>query len=65
LPDTHPGIWINVGMGSRGLSFAALCAELVASRMDGGPLPISATLARSLDSLRFAKKMRSNSQEKT
>ncbi|MFM1907714.1 MAG: hypothetical protein RLZZ591_1391 [Pseudomonadota bacterium] len=53
-PSGHPGIWVSIGMGSRGLSFAALCAELLAARMDGGPLPIEASLARSLDSLRFA-----------
>jgi tRNA 5-methylaminomethyl-2-thiouridine biosynthesis bifunctional protein len=64
LSDIHSGIWINVGMGSRGLSFAALCAELLASRMDGGPLPVAATLARSLDSQRFAKKVRGNYLEK-
>lgn len=53
-PHGHPGIWVSIGMGSRGLSFAALCAELLAARMDGGPLPLEASLARSLDSLRFA-----------
>jgi tRNA 5-methylaminomethyl-2-thiouridine biosynthesis bifunctional protein len=45
----HPPLWISVGMGSRGLSFAALCAELLAARLGGEPLPVETSLARSLD----------------
>jgi tRNA 5-methylaminomethyl-2-thiouridine biosynthesis bifunctional protein len=36
-------------MGSRGLSFAALCAELLAARLGGEPLPVPTSLARSLE----------------
>lgn len=43
------GLWLCVGMGSRGLSFAALCAELLAARLGGEPLPVPARWARSLD----------------
>ncbi|APW42831.1 FAD-dependent 5-carboxymethylaminomethyl-2-thiouridine(34) oxidoreductase MnmC [Rhodoferax saidenbachensis] len=45
----HPPLWISIGMGSRGLSFAALCAELLVARLGGEPLPVEASLARSLD----------------
>lgn len=47
-----PTLWICAGMGSRGLSFSVLCAELLAARWAGEPLPIEAGLARSLDTLR-------------
>lgn len=44
-----PGLWLCVGMGSRGLSFSALCAELLVARLGAEPLPIAASLARSVD----------------
>ena len=47
--DASSGLWLSIGMGSRGLSFAALCAELLASRLAAEPLPIEARLAKSLD----------------
>ncbi len=43
------GLWLCIGMGSRGLSLAPLCAELLAARVGGEPWPIESTLARSLD----------------
>lgn len=48
----QPSLWICAGMGSRGLSFSVLCAELLAARWGGEPLPVEAGLARSLDALR-------------
>jgi tRNA 5-methylaminomethyl-2-thiouridine biosynthesis bifunctional protein len=35
-------------MGARGLSFSALCAELLVARLGGEPLPIESKLARLL-----------------
>lgn len=43
------GLWACLGMGSRGLSFAALCAELLVARLGGEPLPVEFSLSRSLD----------------
>ena len=43
------GLWLTIGLGSRGLSLSALCAELLAARIGREPLPIEARLARSLD----------------
>ena len=40
--------WVCSGMGSRGLSFAALCAELFAARLYGEPLPLERRLAQAL-----------------
>lgn len=46
------GLWVNVGMGARGLSLAPLCAELLMARMCGEPLPVESSLARRLDACR-------------
>ena len=51
-PTEHPTLWLCAGMGSRGLSFAVLCAELLAARWCGEPLPVDAGLARSLEARR-------------
>lgn len=40
----HPGLWISVGHGSRGLSSAPLCAEVVASRICDEPMPLEGPL---------------------
>lgn len=41
-------VWLCTGMGSRGLSFAHLCAELMAARLHGEPLPLELRLSRAL-----------------
>lgn len=51
-----PGLWLCVGMGARGLSFSALCAELLAARLGAEPLPIEFSLSRSLDCNRMRRK---------
>ncbi|HOE40082.1 MAG TPA: FAD-dependent 5-carboxymethylaminomethyl-2-thiouridine(34) oxidoreductase MnmC [Rhodoferax sp.] len=48
----QPGLWICAGLGSRGLSFSVLCAELLAARMGAEPLPVEANLANALEALR-------------
>jgi tRNA 5-methylaminomethyl-2-thiouridine biosynthesis bifunctional protein len=48
----QPGLWICAGLGSRGLSFSVLCAELLAARMNAEPLPVEASLAKVLQPLR-------------
>ena len=40
----HPGLWISTAHGSRGLSSAPLCAELLASRICDEPLPLESSL---------------------
>ena len=47
-PLDLPELWLCSGMGSRGLTFAALCAELLAARLHGEPLPIESRLADAL-----------------
>ncbi len=48
----QPSLWLCAGLGSRGMSFSVLCAELLAARWGGEPLPIEANLAKSLEALR-------------
>lgn len=47
--EVAPGLWVSTAMGSRGLTFAALCAELLAARLHQEPLPLEARLAQALD----------------
>lgn len=49
----HPGLWCVQGFGARGIVWSALMAELLASRMDGDPLPLESDLVEALDPGRF------------
>jgi tRNA 5-methylaminomethyl-2-thiouridine biosynthesis bifunctional protein len=53
--EAAPGLWVSTAMGSRGLTFAALCGELLASRLHQEPLPVEARLAQALDLRRQAR----------
>ncbi|WP_432731631.1 FAD-dependent 5-carboxymethylaminomethyl-2-thiouridine(34) oxidoreductase MnmC [Variovorax sp. W6] len=48
-----PGLWACTALGSRGLSFAALCAELLAAQWHAEPLPLPAALAKALGTQRL------------
>jgi tRNA 5-methylaminomethyl-2-thiouridine biosynthesis bifunctional protein len=49
IGEIEPGLWASCAMGSRGLTFAVLCAELLAARLHGEPLPLDRKLAQALD----------------
>ena len=51
-----PGLYCLLGLGSRGLTWAPLLAELLASQMEGEPAPIERELKEALDPARFALK---------
>ncbi len=51
-PSDAP-LWVCTGMGSRGLTFAALCGELLAAQLHGEPLPVDRQLAAALMGTRF------------
>jgi tRNA 5-methylaminomethyl-2-thiouridine biosynthesis bifunctional protein len=53
LDEAADGVWACTALGSRGLSFAALCAELLAAQWHGEPLPLPATLAKALGTQRL------------
>lgn len=49
----QPGLYALLGYASRGLTWAPLAAELLASQLHGDPLPLEADLATALDPARF------------
>jgi tRNA 5-methylaminomethyl-2-thiouridine biosynthesis bifunctional protein len=54
----EPGLFACLALGSRGMTWAALAAEIVASRIDGDPMPVERDLLAALDVGRFVKKAR-------
>ncbi|MGV3572964.1 MAG: FAD-dependent 5-carboxymethylaminomethyl-2-thiouridine(34) oxidoreductase MnmC [Ramlibacter sp.] len=50
--EVEEGLWVGTAMGSRGLTFAALCGEWIAARLFGEPWPLEARLAQALDVVR-------------
>lgn len=48
-----PGLYINIGHGSRGLAYTPLCAELLAAEINQEILPIPRELANALNPARF------------
>lgn len=56
VPNAPEGVWVNAAMGSRGLTLALLCGEILAARWQGEPLPVEAKLAQALDVARFIPK---------
>lgn len=52
LGEMAPGLWLAAALGSRGLTFAALCGELLAAGLHGEPLPLESRLAAALDAHR-------------
>jgi tRNA 5-methylaminomethyl-2-thiouridine biosynthesis bifunctional protein len=54
-PSSLPGVWVCTGMGSRGLSLAVLCGEVLAAWLHQEPVPVEQSLAKRLHSGRFGK----------
>ena len=52
-PEQLPGLWLCTAFGSRGLSYSALCAELLAAWLHGEPLPLEPRLAHALRASRL------------
>lgn len=48
IAEVRPGLWISTAMGSRGLTYSTLCAEVLAARLHAEPLPLECKLAESL-----------------
>ncbi len=53
LSNQWPGLWLCTALGSRGLSYSALCAELIAAWLHGEPLPLEPRLAHMLRASRM------------
>jgi tRNA 5-methylaminomethyl-2-thiouridine biosynthesis bifunctional protein len=52
-PINHPNLFMLCGLGSRGLTTAPLCAEVLASQILSEPLPLSNNLLDALNPNRF------------
>ena len=50
--EVEPGVWVSTAMGSRGLTFCVLAAELIAARIHDEPLPLDGRLAKAIDVVR-------------
>lgn len=48
-----PGLWLNIGHGSRGLASAPLCAQLLAAQICAAALPLSSDIQEALWPGRF------------
>jgi tRNA 5-methylaminomethyl-2-thiouridine biosynthesis bifunctional protein len=48
-----PGLYVNVGHGSRGLTYTPICAEIIAAQMNAEPSPVGQDLEASLHPGRF------------
>lgn len=48
-----PGLYLINGFGSRGIVWSAMAGELLASLIEGDPLPLEAELAAAVDPARF------------
>jgi tRNA 5-methylaminomethyl-2-thiouridine biosynthesis bifunctional protein len=53
--EVMQGLWLCTAMASRGLTFAPLCAELLAAQLHEEPLPLNARLTRALGAQRYLK----------
>ncbi|MBY0468032.1 MAG: hypothetical protein K2Q07_03525, partial [Burkholderiaceae bacterium] len=49
-----PGLYACTGFGSRGITWAALAAQITAASITGVPMPIESSLLDSVDAARFA-----------
>jgi tRNA 5-methylaminomethyl-2-thiouridine biosynthesis bifunctional protein len=49
----QPGLFLSTGHGSRGMTSAPLCAELIAASASDEPLPVSRPMLRALSPARF------------
>ncbi len=49
----YPGLFVNVGHGSRGLAYTPIAAQLLAAHLLGEPSPLSQTLSQALHPARF------------
>lgn len=56
--ELAPSLFVSTAMGSRGLTFCVLAAELVGAMVAGEPLPLAPSLAGALSPARFSTRAR-------
>ncbi len=50
----EPGLFVFTALGSRGITWSAMCAEVLAGAISGAPMPLEASLLDAIDPARFA-----------
>jgi tRNA 5-methylaminomethyl-2-thiouridine biosynthesis bifunctional protein len=50
----EPGLFVFTALGSRGITWSALCAEVLAAAISGAAMPLEASLLDAIDPARFA-----------
>jgi tRNA 5-methylaminomethyl-2-thiouridine biosynthesis bifunctional protein len=50
----RPGLHVFSALGSRGICWAALGAQVLAAQISGAPVPLESSLVKALDPARFA-----------
>lgn len=60
-----PGLYVINAFGSRGIVWSALAGELLASLIEGEPLPLEAELAAAVDPARFMRRGKSRKRTET
>jgi len=63
LRDAHGGVYVLTGLGSRGITWAALAGELLASWVTGSPSPVEASLRDALDPARVVTRARARDNQ--
>jgi tRNA 5-methylaminomethyl-2-thiouridine biosynthesis bifunctional protein len=53
LVPRAPGLFVYTALGSRGITWSALGARLLAATMTGSPLPLESSLVDAVDPARF------------
>lgn len=49
----EPGLFVIAALGSRGITWSSLCAQVVAAAVSGTPMPLEADLLDAIDPARF------------
>ncbi|CAH0352639.1 FAD-dependent 5-carboxymethylaminomethyl-2-thiouridine(34) oxidoreductase MnmC [Aquabacterium sp. CECT 9606] len=62
LCNEHGGVYVITGFGSRGITWAALAGELLASWVTGSPCPVEAALRDALDPARIVTRAKARAQ---
>jgi tRNA 5-methylaminomethyl-2-thiouridine biosynthesis bifunctional protein len=50
----EPGLFVLTALGSRGITWAPLCARVLAAAVTGAPMPLEASLLDAIDAARYA-----------
>lgn len=60
----YPGLYAVSGFGARGLVWAAIVAEALASRLEGDPMPLERELVDAIDPARYLRRPRGSSHRR-